>query len=310
MDFCPFVAPFTNGDCRDESNNSWWRDHWGEKLGANSRCIEGTFAPSGYYPRAHGGCHEIACSVDTFTITIGSETVTCTTDGETHTLSGAISGTVTCPAFAVMCGDVAPCLNNCLGRGTCSGGQCTCDAGYWGTDCAGTCNVGCSTCTGSANTQCSGCNGIAVLDTDTGTCTCSGLYVVTTGDCIVGTGPCPLGTVNDSAGSCIVPTSVAASFTFNSGSTTNAGYQSTWTVGAGGCSPWSRGTSGLYFDPSSSHYLDANWNLNTDFTMEMWVKPTATGTGSLWNFMVNRGYQNGNLWVTSCSGLALDWGVN
>lgn len=49
LDFCPYVEAYNNGDCRDESNNSWWREHWGEKLGPNSRCIEGTFAPAGYY---------------------------------------------------------------------------------------------------------------------------------------------------------------------------------------------------------------------------------------------------------------------
>lgn len=39
----------------------------------------------------------------------------------------------------------------------------------------------------------------------------------------------------------------------------------------------------------------------------MWVKPTDTGNGSLFNWEINRGYSNGNLWVTSCGGLALDY---
>jgi hypothetical protein len=43
-----------------------------------------------------------------------------------------------------------------------------------------------------------------------------------------------------------------------------------------------------------------------NFTVAMWIKPVE-GDGSLFNFEVNRGKLNGNLFVSSCMGLGLNW---
>jgi hypothetical protein len=213
-----------------------------------------------------------------------------------------------------MCGDVAPCLNNCLGHGTCSAGQCTCDAGWFGTDCSGSCHASCATCTGSANSQCVTCNGLATPNTDTGACDCANTYVEPTGDCI--DSDCPRGTFSDSASSCVVPDTVAVSFDLNAISAwplASTGYNpfssGTEVVAtATACAPWSIEGRGIYLDSSSSHYFTTNIDMYEDFTLQTWIKPTAS-SGSIFNWQVNRGYSNGNLWVSDCDGLVLDYGT-
>jgi hypothetical protein len=76
-DYCPYVEPYTFGDCRNPDNDRRTDKMYGEKAGENSRCIEGSFAPYGYYPKYHGACHEITCRADGFDIAIGSAIVSC-----------------------------------------------------------------------------------------------------------------------------------------------------------------------------------------------------------------------------------------
>lgn len=112
VDFCPYVQPYITGDCRNQNNADLAYETWGEKIGTNSKCINGDFAPLGYSKRNHGGCHEVTCAVDGFAITIGDKTINCPLNPYGDPLEvyefpeddEDFFGTVICPRWDIVCG--------------------------------------------------------------------------------------------------------------------------------------------------------------------------------------------------------------
>lgn len=132
-----------------------------------------------------------------------------------------------------------------------------------------------------------------------------------TGGCIADTDPCPLGTVAD-GDTCVVPAVAAALFDFTGSlPITSTGYNTSAQLSTSSCDPIAVDGRGHYFDADSHHTLDlVNMPLYQDFTVEMWIRPTETGSGSLFSFKNNLLDFGGNLWISSCLGLVLDWGVS
>lgn len=125
LDYCPIVKPQPNGDCRDQDTVLLQTDY-GEEAGYDSRCVTGTYSKSGS-TKEHAGCHKVACSGSTATVTIGSTTVQCPASGGDVEVDG-YSGVVHCPSHGALCAAI-PCVNNCYGLGYCKDSQCVCDDG-------------------------------------------------------------------------------------------------------------------------------------------------------------------------------------
>lgn len=118
LDYCPVNERAY--DCRGAFTG---RSNRGEQFCLNCRCVEGSFSLSGSVVY-DSSCHEVTCNSDSFDVTIGSVTVTCTTDGEELSIEG-YQGTMICPKYDRICAD-PPCRNNCFGEkcvnGVCSNG--------------------------------------------------------------------------------------------------------------------------------------------------------------------------------------------
>jgi hypothetical protein len=75
--------------------------------------------------------------------------------------------------------------------------------------------------------------------------------------------------------------------------------------------PWFSEDRGLYFNNGSEFsYQDVEINgldLCEDFTIELWIRPV-TVLGTVFSFKLENAMYNGNLWISSCRGLVLDWG--
>ena len=328
VDFCPYVQPYVGGDCRNEANDFLANEAWGEKMGANSVCIDGCFAPSTYASFQHGGCHEISCGDDSFVITIGStNTITCDRTPETfpqvYTFpedDGNFFGTVTCPDYDIVCGDWATCQNRCTGRGRCSGfGNCVCDAGWTGVDCSLRCHDSCATCAGPDSNQCTSCGSGWGIDTEAGTCSCAGYYLKP-GTCLAEITGCPMGyDLNEVNRSCGLTDSPAMAYDFNSN--TASGYLrstirdieniiSYVVFSSPLCSPWNILGRGAWFggDAARQNVSIQNWrSLTEDFTVELWINPAAAG--DLFTFTYNRQTNNGNFSIAECFALVLDLGL-
>jgi hypothetical protein len=110
----------------------------------------------------------------------------------------------------------------------------------------------------------------------------------------------------------VVPTTAAVSANFDGVSFPYAstGYNTgvNFTT-ANGCGPYVMFQKrGVFFDGaagSMSVTVD-NIAFYKNFTVAMWVRPVESD-GSLFSFSVNRGKMNGNLFVSSCNGLAASW---
>jgi hypothetical protein len=112
-----------------------------EEFGYESRCVEGTFAPSGKATLPHGTCHRISCLADRAIIHIGEHEVECYFNGmSNNTKIPGFDGEVKCPTSNILCNKKIPCYNSCNGLGKCTDDGCVCDEGYYGLDCSMKCS--------------------------------------------------------------------------------------------------------------------------------------------------------------------------
>ena len=108
--------------------------------GKGSRCFSGNLTTSSSASVATASyCLNATCQGTGLNTTIqmmwGTTAITCKAAGPI-TISG-YKGILNCPDPVDFCETVGKptCPRNCMGRGTCSNGQCICDSGYIGTDC-------------------------------------------------------------------------------------------------------------------------------------------------------------------------------
>lgn len=166
-DYCPYVVPFANGDCRGIGAMSTYIDteKYGEIVGYNSMCFTGTYikvnstgGQTGL--KLHSGCHSVICnenaaSVD-FALGGSTTSVNCPREGGSMSIPG-FAGELICPSYEVLCGERKRCINNCYGNGICQKGFCYCDPGYAGVDCSKVCDSSCYTCNDVRATSCLSC---------------------------------------------------------------------------------------------------------------------------------------------------------
>jgi hypothetical protein len=141
-DGCKFIHPSVSYDCENPNADSYARLPALQSFGrtAGSKCFEGTLSSSSGASQSTY-CFKYTCSgtgsSTKLTIKLGSsKTVVCTKAAKV-TVSG-YKGTVTCPDPQEWCGTVGRkvCPRNCMGRGTCNSGVCSCKSGFKGSDCA------------------------------------------------------------------------------------------------------------------------------------------------------------------------------
>lgn len=135
-----------------------------------------------------------------------------------------------------------------------------------------------------------------------GTCTCENLYQKDGFRCIVA---CEVGYV-DNGNTCTQRTEPAVSFVFDDTVMFNGGWYTDSITISSICNAYDLSGRGLWFDEYNRYVSLTGIQIVYDFTVELWINPTASGT--IFSFMVNRGIENGNLWVSECYGLVLDFG--
>lgn len=141
MDGCKFIRPSEDYLCENDNGADFARlpDLQVFGRGAGSKCFTGSLnTRSSNSPTSF--CFKYSCngsgSSATVDVYLGSNKVTCTSQG-TQTIDGYY-GSIDCPDPLSFCNTVGAtyCPKNCMGRGTCVNGQCQCNSGYSGTDCA------------------------------------------------------------------------------------------------------------------------------------------------------------------------------
>jgi len=141
-DNCPDMIGYSNGDCRDTTNNmnlASFEEYYGEY----GRCFEGTFVANTYAMLGNNpnyGCFESHCTQNSdgswnLQVTIGSGLITCPQAGGTASVTDLnYQGYVTCPPANQVC--VYTCPNNCSKNGLCMDGVCRCYGTWGGVDCS------------------------------------------------------------------------------------------------------------------------------------------------------------------------------
>jgi hypothetical protein len=108
----------------------------------------------------------------------------------------------------------------------------------------------------------------------------------------------------------VIPSAVAVAIAFDaSPPITPTGYKTGVTLTTTNCSPsYMHNKRGIYFAGNDgTNYVEINnIEIYKDFTVAMWIRPVE-GDGSLFSFNVNRDVVNGNVFVSSCFGLAVFW---
>jgi leishmanolysin len=140
-DGCKFVHPNVNYMCDNPSASSYARLPSLQAFGraANSKCFTGTLSTSSGASQTTY-CFKYSCSGSgtstRLNVQLGSKSVACAKAG-TVTVSG-YKGYINCPDPIDFCTGAGrkTCLRNCMGRGTCNNGVCSCYKGYKGKDCA------------------------------------------------------------------------------------------------------------------------------------------------------------------------------
>jgi len=140
-DGCKYYDPHEDYDCDNDDGQDYARlpDLQVYGRGAGSKCFTGTLNT-----RSSGSvtsfCFKYSCSGSgsstQLSVQVGNKQVVCDEEG-TKTVDGYY-GSVNCPDPLTFCNTVGKkyCPRNCMGRGTCSNGQCRCNSGFTGVDCA------------------------------------------------------------------------------------------------------------------------------------------------------------------------------
>jgi len=139
-DGCKFVHADINYDCQSPDAAQNARLPALESYGRtdNSRCFSGTLSTENS-AGSDSFCFKYSCSgsgsATVVTVELGSETVTCKSEG-TMPVTG-YEGTINCPDPLTFCqtAGLADCPRNCMGRGSCENNQCSCYSGFTGIDC-------------------------------------------------------------------------------------------------------------------------------------------------------------------------------
>lgn len=151
-DYCPYKKALSNGSCRGNYLTTFTFKNSYENISQNSRCFESTLMKKPYKmsTSVYAACYEVKSCTDTsVTIQVETQTIVCSFDGASKTLTG-YNGLFKCPSSKTVCSDI-PCKNMCFARGSCGGlGVCTCFKGYGGDDCYYKCSDHCETCTNSS----------------------------------------------------------------------------------------------------------------------------------------------------------------
>jgi len=138
---CDYVYPSYYYDCENPlgANYSRYPDLEVYGRGKGSKCFEGNLTKSKNSTFV-SFCFKYSCTgTGTSTILnvqLGNTTVQCTKEGPL-TVTG-YNGALTCPDPLSFCTTIgkAYCPRNCMGRGKCVSGKCTCNKGFTGVDCA------------------------------------------------------------------------------------------------------------------------------------------------------------------------------
>jgi len=139
-DNCKFIQADVNYDCQNPGASSYARLSSLQSFGrtANSQCFAGTLSTKSS-DSTTSFCFKYSCSGSgsgtVVNVQVGGQTVTCRDQGSVS-VSG-YKGTITCPDPLAFCQSVgkAYCPRNCMGRGNCNNGKCSCYSGYSGIDC-------------------------------------------------------------------------------------------------------------------------------------------------------------------------------
>jgi hypothetical protein len=141
-DNCMYYLPAIELDCENENGEDNARFPELQNFGrtAGSKCFEGdltrlTSSTSTTF------CFNYVCSGTGLStklyVKVGSTTVLCSKEADRPKVAG-YNGSIYCPDPATFCTTVGKkyCPRNCMGRGTCISGVCSCKTGYKGVDCA------------------------------------------------------------------------------------------------------------------------------------------------------------------------------
>jgi len=139
---CEFYHPYIGYDCENTDSSNYARLPTIQTFGRGkgSKCFSGTLSSSSSSASRATFCFKYTCSgtgaSTKVTVGVGSTNVVCTAKG-TKTVAG-YKGSINCPDPQTFCSTVGvkACPRNCMGRGTCNSGVCTCNKGFSGTDCA------------------------------------------------------------------------------------------------------------------------------------------------------------------------------
>jgi Leishmanolysin/EGF-like domain len=136
-DYCPYVYPSDYGSCQGIGADTTAVDanDYGEMVCESCKCLEGTYVSqlSALAVHYHSGCHQVTCEGDVAIVHVGDEIVFCDPGGG-QTIVRGYNGYINCPSSNILCKNL-PCPFACHGRGKCTGGVCSCDAGYYGNYC-------------------------------------------------------------------------------------------------------------------------------------------------------------------------------
>jgi len=132
---CKWAHPSgTSYDCDNAAASSHARLPSAETYGRgkNAKCFSGTLGGSS----STTFCFKFTCESDQLLVHVGSKTAVCNQEGPISV--EGYNGKINCPNPADWCSTVgtSKCVRGCMGRGQCVNGQCECNEGYRGVDCA------------------------------------------------------------------------------------------------------------------------------------------------------------------------------